>query len=350
MFRMTMNVTVFVVLCTLVPLICGHGSMIRPNQRGALSRRAPFTRYPVSDNTVIDYFMHFPAGDKSLVPGAGLRYQQKMAGPKGWTPYDPFDRNFVWRAGVCGDTLIGNDHLKGGLYYNGGLISAQYRQRGIIDVEVGVTAHHNGYIEVFVCDVSKCPGGDISPQCFQQGHCFRLKRALNDRCENRKQVDCAPADPKHLSRWYFPCKKYGQRVRNWRIYGPGVARFRLPRKLSCSHCVLQFYWVAANSCNPPGVVEFFKSKRSPINWRKCPGEGGATGGYAENQRECGGDRFPEEYYQCSDIRIVQRASVKQSRSRKLASEPMKTISPPPTKTPTPIYNSPATTSVRGVYF
>lgn len=77
----------------------------------------------------------------------------------------------------------------------------------------------------------------------------------------------------------------------------------MPSGLACEHCVLQWYWVAANSCNPPGVVEFFEGPRGPTSWGRCPGQGGALGGYTSVQKDCGGSRFPEEYYQCADIRI-----------------------------------------------
>lgn len=277
--------------------------MTRPNQRGALSSKSPFIKYSIDDDTNVDFYMHFPAGNKSSVPGAGLRSQTKAAGLPGWTSYNPTSKSFVWRAGVCGDLVNGSEHLKGGQYYNKGQIAASYFQGGVIDVETAVTEHHNGYIEIHICDVKHCPGMEISPKCFQEGHCKRLNRAGNDDCESRNSTICGPMDPAHPSRWYFPCEVHGTRMQGWRAYGPRAARFRLPRNLVCDHCVLQWYWVAANSCNPPGTTEYFQGPRSPSNWGTCLGQGGAVGGYSRTKKVCGGHRIPEEYYQCSDIRI-----------------------------------------------
>ena len=83
--------------------------------------------------------------------------------------------------------------------------------------------------------------------------------------------------------------------------------FQLPRDFKCEHCVLQWYWTSANTCNPPGVVEYFEGPNGPKHWGKCLGQGGAIGGFTKVQKSCGADtdmkRFPEEYYQCADVRI-----------------------------------------------
>lgn len=288
--------------------VYGHGAMILPNPRGALSQGPKYVKYPVLDRSNIDWKMHFPAGDKSSAPGSGLRSMKAAAGPKGWVPYKPFSPNFKWRAGVCGDRMGVKDHLKGGKYYNDGYIVKTYTQGGIINVVTAIAAHHNGFFELYVCDVSHCPNRDISRACFRRhGACRQLYRARGDACESRTNTACAPADPNYPGRWYFPCEKYATlEPGNWTSYGPNTARFRLPGDLVCEHCVLQWYWVAANSCNPPGVIEFFEGPRGPLNWRNCKGQGGALGGYTKVQKPCGAknDRFPEEYYQCSDIRIV----------------------------------------------
>lgn len=165
--RITFTLAAFALLfMAMVRYARAHGSMVMPIQRGATSSRSPIALHPMDDDSEVDYFMHFPAGDKSVRPGSGVHSQERAAGRAGWTPYEPTNRGFVWRAGVCGDMVRGNDHLRGGKYYNDGKISATYSSGGVIDVELAVTAHHNGFVEVYVCDVDKCPGGEISPRCF----------------------------------------------------------------------------------------------------------------------------------------------------------------------------------------
>ena len=80
-------------------------------------------------------------------------------------------------------------------------------------------------------------------------------------------------------------------------------QYKLPRNLRCQHCVLQWYWASANSCNPPGIVDYYQGRNKP-RWPPCRGQGGAVIGYVKNQRSCGGNRFPEEYWQCADVSIV----------------------------------------------
>ena len=56
--------------------------------------------------------------------------------------------------------------------------------------------------------------------------------------------------------------------------------FRLPAGFACERCVLRWYWLTGNSCDPPGAV--------PTGTGAC-GAGGAT---------------PEEFWNCADVRIV----------------------------------------------
>lgn len=262
--------------------------------------------------------MHFPSGSKDG-RGSGHAYQKHRVRWRGWTPYDPFNPSFHLRAGVCGDTLYGpesRDHLKGGKYYNGGRPVKTYVQGGVIDVTLGIVQHHNGFMELYLCDVQHCKYKDISHSCFTAGHCYKLKRAMGDKCETGRERTCGPTDPNHPGRWYFPCENAGRRMTTRRhgpylLYGPGTIRYRLPKHVSCEHCVLQWYWTSANNCNPPGVIEYFEGRRGPKRWRNCPGQGGAKGGYTKVQKACGENdngkqKVPEEYYQCSDIRIRKR--------------------------------------------
>lgn len=297
-----------------LPCAAAHGMMLYPNQRGCLNPSAPYVTHPVpaASSSEIDFFMHFPSGVKHRIPGSGHRSQIARAGRRGWVPYNPFDASFRLRAGVCGDTVTGRDHLAGGKFYDGGRIAAVYTQGGVINLEFGITAHHNGFLEVFVCDVSKCPGGDISHACFVQGHCAKLRRAGADVCQKPGTKVCGPVDRNYPTRWYIPCETAGKpmNVRKGKdravLYGPGTIRYRLPAHLYCAHCVLQMYWTTANNCNPPGVIEYFTGPDRP-RWPRCKGQGGAVAGYTTMQKECGREKLPEEYYQCSDIRILPAA-------------------------------------------
>lgn len=283
----------------------GHGLMSYPIPRGGTSGRSKFIKAPVNKRYTTDHKLHFPAGDKANVAGAAVRSQMKNAGKKGWTMYNPFDPSFHWRYGVCGDLPKGNDHLKGGIFYNGGQIVETFRQGETISIEMTIVASHNGYIELFVCDVDKCPKGEISPECFisPSKPCAQLMRIPNEKCDSRESASCGPIDDYYPGRWYLPCPMPVRSGETY-VYGKDKSiQYQLPANLSCEHCVLQFSWVSANFCNPPGYVDYFTGPSAPL-WGNCRGQGNARGGVNKNLPTCGGKRFSEEYLMCSDIRIT----------------------------------------------
>ncbi|PXF41825.1 hypothetical protein BWQ96_08444 [Gracilariopsis chorda] len=267
-----------------------------------------------------DYWLHFPAGSKSHSLGAALHSQRAAAGKRGWTPYDPYRADFRWRSGVCGDPLHGaQQHLKGGRFYYGGRIVQRYTQGALLGIGMSIVTHHNGFVEVHICDTAKC-NGDISKSCFRKGGCTQLRRAYNPVCESAKSPHCGPIDRRYPGRWYLPCNS----KQRWNDYRPQYATFRLPPHFYCEHCVLQWYWVAANTCNPPGVLDYFDGPNRPA-WGSCSGQGGAKGGVTRIQPPCGRNRFPEEYMQCADIAIDRVPRARSARR----------VAPNPTPRPTP---------------
>ncbi|PXF45207.1 hypothetical protein BWQ96_05037 [Gracilariopsis chorda] len=332
-----MNVA-FLTLCLslLLPaLIDAHGLMDIPRQRGAF-RRSKYVPTALDSNAPQDFYPHFPAGVKDDRPGAGKLSQEIAAGDRGWYPYDPYKPDFTWRAGVCGDPANGNqDHLKGGKFYYDGRIVATYRQGGVIGLGLSVVAHHNGFVEAHVCDVAKCEGGDISKDCFQNGGCVQLKRAYQPECESRQSVHCGPIDHNYPGRWYLPCSTDNTGL-GWDYFPPEYATFRLPDQLHCEHCVLQWYWVGANTCNPPGVLDYYDGPYGPLNWGTCRGQGGAQGGVTRNKKPCGGtEQFAEEYYQCADIRIERFDGPRSGRRPVSAEEIDPSATPLPSSEPVP---------------
>lgn len=272
-----------------------------PPQRGCLNPKSKHAKLGEDYSAPIDWLMHFPAGSKSDAPGAAVHSQRQTS--KTWTPFEPMKPDFVWRAGVCGDLKYKTqDHMKGGRYYYDGKISAEYTEGSIIDVTVKVIAHHNGFMELHICDVSKC-GGEISEECFKEGHCQQLQRAPNQECDAGYDKRCAPIDRNYPGRWYLPCSSNPVNANAVERMGGNKMQYILPKGLVCEHCVIHWFWEAANTCNAPGIREYYDGPDAPKNWGTCPGQGEARGGIARKQRDCGPNRFPEEYYTCADVRI-----------------------------------------------
>lgn len=281
-----------------------HGCMTEPAQRGITAGHGDFPTKVIFPNDNSDFWPHFPAGDKNTRPGSGKRSQERAAGSRGWTLYEPMKPGFRWRAGVCGDMVNGNAHLRGGKYYNGGKVVRTYQQGGTVNIELAINAHHNGFIQIFLCNVKKC-GDEISTSCFRNGHCKELERAFVSECQSGNSRWCGPIDPNYPGRFYLPCTRYPHKDGMIDRFGinPPVIKYRLPSEWSGDHFVLQWYWVSGNGCNVKGTRPYFTGRFGPKKWGKCEGQGGAQGGWSPNQKDCGGNNFPEEYLQCADIAI-----------------------------------------------
>lgn len=288
-------------LCTAVALVHGHAMLTDPRQRGSLRCDRKITMVEsIDEDAPWDYRPHFPAGDKESGAGGGKRSQEAQGGS--YTEFKPFDKDFRWRAGVCGDTVSGGQHLKGGEYYGDGEIVKTYAAGSVVDFASTVVAHHNGFYEFYICNIDACSDDDISVGCFQNGHCRQLMRATNGLCDEKTSMECGPIDRNYPGRWYLPC---GSGEGNSVSYGGdrGTMRYLIPDDLRCEHCVIMWYHAVSNSCNAVGNREYFEGPDAP-NWGTCGGQGNAIGGYSEVQGPCEGRNFAEEYYQCADVSVT----------------------------------------------
>lgn len=321
--------------------------MCWPNQRGHLR---PTMRCPEGvdkeNNTAFDGKSHFPAGSKTSSPGAAKESQVKALGGELWKPFEPLDPLYLWFAGVCGDLKGNGQHLRPSKdlqhkvpnFYNEGQVVAAYQQGDEISIKITITTHHNGFMEFHVCDVDKC-GGEISEDCFRDGHCYQLERASNPTCDSGESSRCGPKDPAYPGRWYLPCATVPNRRDLFESVGgdEDTILYKLPKDLECDHCVLQWYWASANTCNPPGVVDYFNDPTTKPDWGSCKGQNGAVGGYSRRAKECGisdkPQHYPEQFLQCADISIGKKIDL--SPTKTPTPSPNKSIVPSPTPTPSP---------------
>lgn len=282
-----------------------HGQLTFPLPRGLLQgTKWALDSRPIDLDAPFDYKSHFPSGNKSSVPGSGKR--SLMSNVVNWTEYEPSKSGFEWRCGLCGD-LPGKseEHRQGGKYYYGAYLSASFREGEVVNFMANLNAHHNGFFEFYICDVSKCEG-EISERCFQNGSCIQLKRSKNEECDSGFSRLCGPKDERRPGRWYLPCSEFVERNGNNYFGRNKTMSYQLPNGFTCSHCVLQWYYSTANDCNPPGLIAYYEGEYRPRSWGNCVGQAGAEGGYAGKRPVCGSRNFPEEYWNCADVRIVKQ--------------------------------------------
>ena len=151
------------------------------------------------------------------------------------------------KAGLCGDiydTPTPRNHEAGGKYWKvgEGKPTGTYTEGDIIELTTVVTAYHKGRLGFRVCKIMgtsiENETEQLTEDCFESG-------AL-------RQADVPEAQsPGDL--WYH----LGPSPENYAMGQPLVytAKYQLPNGLNCdgieSKCVLQFYYLTGNSCNPP---------------------------------------------------------------------------------------------------
>mmetsp|Transcript_10569 Transcript_10569/g.25020 ORF Transcript_10569/g.25020 Transcript_10569/m.25020 type:complete len:536 (+) Transcript_10569:115-1722(+) len=206
--------------------------------------------------------------------------------------------------GLCGDAPLGDvdrcwgggdcteqDHMPGGRFYTpdglGGEVQATYLAGQEIDVEFVITAHHRGVIELRLCD---------EPRATQS--CFNKYPALKRvRYEDEELYSKQPINPEYPSFFYLNPVCSVNQDPSFGGYQM-TARFKLPEGVSCEQCVIQMWWITANSCVPPGYRNF----DFPAEWANCAGDGG-SGWYTPGQADCLGTTLAEEFWNCADVKI-----------------------------------------------
>lgn len=278
--------------------------MCEPRQRGAYVSQKCGSNLPEPKNPVIDYCAHCLNGGSKGVVAQHLQ-------PAGWFLYEPlvdFTRTAT-RAGLCGDVKGNNDHMIGGTFvpstYGGAPIVAHWKTGSMVDFTAEIDTNHNGYFEFYLCDLDACGTKDITGECFLKNNCYKLLRVKHKDCENpspKTHTECGPVDEKYPGRWYLPCRAT-EHVGIHIVGGAsGTMRYQLPKGVSCDHCVVQWYWATANSCNPRGFAEYMVRNGSPFG-TTCPSDGGGLGAYNTALSECGGTNLPEEFWSCADVKI-----------------------------------------------
>jgi len=162
------------------------------------------------------------------------------------------------RYGVCGDPWNAKkDHEAGGKSAKG-KIARTYKSGSTIAIKLSFSANHQGRMQFSICDL---PDKRMTSS---------VERALTtQRCFNKNVL--RRADNGEV---YSFLKGNEEKI---------TVKYQLPKGLKCKHCVLQWRWTTGNSCCPGNTP------------KKYCGPGVS---------KCFIYTVPEEWLNCSDIRIV----------------------------------------------
>lgn len=260
-------------------------------------------------------FLASPAGGNNAWPwdtcpqcasaggtGSVQKAQFELTGSSRWPGY-PENVEVAKRHAACGSEKYsdGGEFSPLSEKYSGGANKGAwghepYAQGSVISLDVEMHAHHQGHFEFYICDkAGQTYGAETDAACLNQ---HRLQRAPD--LDN----EISPTDPNHPERYYVPplcaLSAFGPNRR------PMIQnmRYMLPDDLACEHCVLQSVYVTGNSCNPNDYAEY--------NWpdisETCPSAHAFERWWSPTIVDCFEGSYPEEFWNCADIRIAAGAN------------------------------------------
>jgi len=279
----------------------GHGYCSSPRSHNYLKHLAGNESCPHCHN----------GGSPDVVQNAQFQSSGDAVWP--WPPQDEDDSlpKEKDRRGVCGG-LSGS-----GLYEQFGEIVEEnfYNEGQLLDVDIIITAHHKGHVEVRLCEVlawdeDDCtgitPDNTLTQECLNEHVLLRtdsgvagvdtyekLEFPSTGSCPNNGDQletdpfgfdDCFP-ERYHLGNRRDTPKDTEMKGNQWRLQ----YKVKLPDGVTCSHCVVQWYYLTGNSCDPPGYRESIRDI-TDLNGNQPCGE------TEEN--------YPEEFWNCASVAIA----------------------------------------------
>jgi hypothetical protein len=161
-------------------------------------------------------------------------------------------------------------------------IEATYSCGQTIDLSVTLTAHHKGHFQFKACPIS--PGQAATQACFDA----RKLRFISGHGAN--------FDPNYPERAYIPPAPPGTQASNGSGLWNYQYRFQLPAGVSGDLVLLQWHYITANSCLPPGYDRY----QFPAGWH--PGNLGACQSLPLDGSV--GGALPEQFWNCAEVRIT----------------------------------------------
>lgn len=293
----------------LLAIVDGHGFVSEPRTRGAYWTQRPVGNI-VSSEAVVgqsgwSYCPHCQnGGGTSRLRNIGGNTHNGF-----FRPYKPMEGMFREGVSQCGDRSDGpQDHSATGRYRSppGKPYAAEYQAGGVANFEYDFTTPHGGYLNFFLCDVSST--GDMTRDTFNSGKCHLLERAYNAACESGHDSQCGPIDQNHKARWYAPCRVSDARDQDMIIGGSnGKMSYKIPN-VRMEKAVIMAYWLTSNNCSPEGLENYYQNGGwHNVKNSNCYGDGGTIGGYRRDHTgtcESQNGKFPEEFWNCADVKIV----------------------------------------------
>ncbi|QDZ22953.1 putative chitinase [Chloropicon primus] len=241
------------------------------------------------------------SGHGLLTKPGGRSFKAWEDTQRGW-PYGPrqpeWNPHSMNRGGVCGTSQTdATRNYNNPKDVNGNPftppVTDTYEAGQVYDFEFIITAHHYGHVELRLCRDWRRP----TQACFD-AHPLEF---VSD------ELYGALPDPRHPERGYMaPANHIERRVPpSGGAFEGGMQfrmKFRIPLSIGrCDHCALQWTYVTANSCLVGGYRQY--DFPDPSWWAGHLPDCEQTENWPRD-----GSAFPEQFWNCADVRIVPSGS------------------------------------------
>ena len=127
----------------------------------------------------------------------------------------------------------------GGLGFSHTGIKTIFTAGEIVDMEVIITAYHGGRFEYRIQDAGNSP--DPIGSLWDSMELLTVE-SFSPLCDNPEFCGAEPCTEEKTCA-QIPLRPYGTHDGNY------IIKVKIPEELSCNHCVLQWRWITANSCD-----------------------------------------------------------------------------------------------------
>lgn len=170
-------------------------------------------------------------------------------------------------------------------------ITETYKVNDTIEVHQLITANHWGRMEIRVCPLN-ATAADYESTCTTleradgKGIYWTLPPGVG--LDEKKRPLLPAYTDASFSSYVFRSKDDFDKIPVF------VVKYKLPAGFKCDHCILHWYWLTGNTCNP-------SCEKSDPMFPKCDRQ---NMGYCGEAKDSLGYKYPEEFWSCADIAVA----------------------------------------------
>ncbi|KAL7550366.1 hypothetical protein ACHAWF_013610 [Thalassiosira exigua] len=285
-----------------VTLVTGHGYMSSPRSRNFYAHSIINTIECTSpDGCPPQEYCHHCLNNNDGVCGkspGGANYETSLWKDREGNP-------MPWRAQGPGGTLA---------------VGGEYVEGGTMVVDSILSTHHNGHMELRACVMDSSNATKCSTFDDFEGNELHF---VQDLVPEENHPSMYP-DPVFPERGMYAGGQAGA-IQSFSFV------YRIPEGIYGERVLLQWKYITANSCSPPGYADYFANHTDLPDSYWTVGLTSCTPPYPNDGSRS--TTYPEQFFNCAEVSILPSASLPPTVSPKPTGAPT-TASPTESKVPT----------------